>query len=85
MFQQLSCCLILCDMLFNNGMYKDVVNVIQKRSDELEKTNMKTSIHMNYLFFAASYKLVYILNALYNNNTNQIIYNMDNLQFTEHS
>lgn len=62
MFQQLSCIVILCDMLFNNGMYKEVVQVIQRRREELEKKGSSTSRHMNYLLFAACYKLVRIVN-----------------------
>lgn len=60
MFQQLSCVVILCDMLFNNGMYREVVQTIQRRREELEKKGSNTSRHMNYLLFAACYKLVRI-------------------------
>lgn len=53
--------MILCDMLFNNGMYQDVVHVIQRRRDELLKRGMSTNRNQNCLLFGACYKLVSIL------------------------
>lgn len=58
MFSQLSCNIILCDLLFNNGMYREVVNVFQRRREEQLKKGMSTSRHQNCLFFAACFKLV---------------------------
>lgn len=48
-------------MLFNNGMYQEVVNVVQRRRDEQLKNGKSTSRHQNCLLFAACYKLVSML------------------------
>lgn len=61
MFNHLSCTLILCDMLFNNGMYGDVVRTIQRRSEQGVNTNR----FQNYILFAACYKLVSLTHLLY--------------------
>lgn len=45
-------------MLFNNGMYREVVNVVHRRREEQLKNGTSTSRHQNCLLFAACYKLV---------------------------
>ncbi|XP_055310687.1 uncharacterized protein LOC129573760 [Sitodiplosis mosellana] len=57
LFDQLSCTLILCDMLFNNAMYKEILQVLQKKRSFLEKKGMIQSRFQNYVTFAACYKL----------------------------
>lgn len=60
MFNQLSCTVVLCDMLFNNGMYRDLVRVIQRRQDDQSKKIKNRNRFQNYLLFGACYKLVSI-------------------------
>lgn len=44
-------------MLFNNAMYKEVLQVIQKKTNSLKKKGMVPSRFQNYVTFAACYKL----------------------------
>lgn len=44
-------------MLFNNAMYKEILQVIQKKTNSLEKKGMVPSRFQNYVTFAACYKL----------------------------
>lgn len=58
LFQQKSSTIILCDMLFNNGMYRDVVHLIQRQRDEQLSKDIGTHYFLNCLLFGACYKLV---------------------------
>lgn len=44
-------------MLFNNAMYNETLQVIQKKTNSLEKKGMVPSRFQNYVTFAACYKL----------------------------
>lgn len=44
-------------MLFNNAMYKEILEVIQKKTNSLEKKGIVPSRFQNYVTFAACYKL----------------------------
>lgn len=58
MFQKLTCSLVLGDLLFENAMYRELLDDIQKRCDSQSKREKSTSRLVNYLTMAACYKLV---------------------------
>lgn len=47
-------------MLFNNGMYRKIVHLIQRQHDEQSTKGMSTNNFQNCLLFGACYKLVSI-------------------------
>ncbi|XP_031638981.1 pentatricopeptide repeat-containing protein 2, mitochondrial-like [Contarinia nasturtii] len=49
--------IILCDLLFNNGMYNEVLRVVQRNEAMNEKRDMKTTRLLNCITFATCYKL----------------------------
>ncbi|XP_031639795.1 pentatricopeptide repeat-containing protein 2, mitochondrial-like [Contarinia nasturtii] len=56
-FDEASSPIILCDLLFNNGMYNEVLRVVQRKKAMNEKRDMKTTHLLNCITFATCYKL----------------------------
>ncbi|XP_031620264.1 pentatricopeptide repeat-containing protein 2, mitochondrial-like [Contarinia nasturtii] len=57
MFNQHNSTIILCDLLFNNGMYKELIYVVENANAVNAKRGMKSSYLQNCITFAACYKL----------------------------
>lgn len=58
MFDQLSSTLILCDLLFNNGKYVELLEVCGKNIEKNKEKAAQNSRFQNVMMIAACYKLV---------------------------